>query len=524
MRLAAVIPMLGGCRGNLICEPPWSTQGLYVRVHNSEAYVNLVARAQSGVPHVACRAEAEISVQRRMWQESSSAQYRRVGGGRQSSLDARVQMVDKAINSVSGYYRVLGVGRGVDAEDCGTAAIAACNEAIDRWWAKELAVRPPDLGCRLAMDTERCPGPGGSFEPVALSDEPAVEPRTEPPLTTLVKKLDDSRTRRDAVNGLAQFFENAKIRAGGDVKSPAVVTLLDQIVGPLAKTYVEGDLEDKTRTRLIRLLAETRDARAGEAWKKALASYAPGKAGAEEDVQWAALAIGRAGYQEGAGALGEVFGKIDADVPESAEARQNVVAAMLELKSPSWKTLLVERIRRPLPRDDDRSPVHRNEAFWQSKAAEILGVLGDASATQPLVEVLVDDDKIDVAPAALEALVRLGEAGKLSPSPEAKKAFLAAYEKLGRGSTLALPQGQAWRPALLGAAAGFGDADLVGWLLKQAKSAKDPDAEQVRAAALSSAVKSMRRKDAAAVKAAVDKFGDDAAKAAMRAALQKLPE
>ena len=88
MWLAAVLPMLGGCRGTLICEPPWSTQGQYVRVRNSEAYVNLVARAQSEVPHVACRAEAEISVQRRMWQESSSAQYRRVGGGRQSSLDA----------------------------------------------------------------------------------------------------------------------------------------------------------------------------------------------------------------------------------------------------------------------------------------------------------------------------------------------------------------------------------------------------------------------------------------------------
>jgi HEAT repeat protein len=519
-----MLATLGGCRGALICEPPGSTQGLYVRVHNSDAYVKLLAQAQSEVPHVACRAEAEISVQRRMWQESSSAQYRRVGGGRQSSLDARVQMVDKAINSVSGYYRVLGVGRGVDAEDCGNAAIAACNEAIDRWWAKELAVRPPDLGCRLAQDTERCPGAGGSFDPVALSVEPEVAPRTEPPLTTLVKKLDDPRTRRDAVNGLAQFFENAKVRAGGDVKSPAVVTLLDQIVEPLAKTYVEGDLEDKARTRLIRLLAETRDVRAGQAWKKALTSYAPGKPGAEEDVKWAALAIGRAGYEEGAAALGEAFGKIDAEAPEAAEARQNVVAAMLELKSPSWKTLLVDRIRRPLPKDDDQSPLHRNEAFWQSKAAEILAALGDAGATQPLIDVLVDDDKADVAPAALEALVRLGDAGKLSASPESKKAFLGAYDKLGRGSTLALPQGQGWRPALLGAAAGFGDAELVGWLLKQVKSAKGPDADQVRAAALSSAIKSMRRKDAPAVRAVVEKFGNDAAKEAMRAALERLPD
>ena len=53
----------------------------------------------------------------------------------------------------------------------------------------------------------------------------------------MVKKLDDPHTRRDAVFGLAQFFENAKSRAEGDVKAPAVQALLDQIVDPLAKTY-----------------------------------------------------------------------------------------------------------------------------------------------------------------------------------------------------------------------------------------------------------------------------------------------
>src|SRR3954451_9290863 len=102
----AALAILSGCRGATICEPPWSTSGLFVRVHNSDGYLALVQRADSDVPHVACRAQADIPVQRRMWQESSSAQFKRTGGP-QSSLDARVEMVDKAVNSVSGYYRVL---------------------------------------------------------------------------------------------------------------------------------------------------------------------------------------------------------------------------------------------------------------------------------------------------------------------------------------------------------------------------------------------------------------------------------
>jgi HEAT repeat protein len=520
---ATALAVLSGCRGATICEPPGGTSGLFVRVHNSDAYVKQVTRADSEVPHVACRATADIPVQRRMWQESSSAQFSRRGGP-QSSYDARVLMVDKAVNSVVGYWRVLGLGRGIDADDCGTAALQACNEAIDRYWEKELAVRPLDVGCKLAVDRERCPGPGGSFEPVALAaEEPVPAPRTEPPLVTLVKKLDDARTRRDAVHGLAQFFDNAKTRAGGDVKAPAVVALLDQIVEPLSKAY-GSDLDEKTRARLIRLLAETLDVRAGRAWNQALTSYAPGKPGGEEDVRWAALAIGSTRYQEGASALGEAFGKIDASTPEGDEARKNVVTAMVALKSASWKAMLVERLRRPLPNDDDVSSARRSESFWQSKAAEILAEIGDPGATEPLLGVLVDSDKAEVAPAALEALVRLGEAGKLSPAAGAKKAYIGAYEKLSRGSTLARPDGTGWRPALLTAAAGFGDAELVPWLLKQAKSAKGAEAEQVRAAALSSAVKSMRRRDVPAVKAAVEKLGTAKDKDALRAALENVAE
>jgi hypothetical protein len=485
------------------------------------------------------------------------------------------------IGRYGGKYRVLGLGRGMSEDDCGKVAVAACEEAIDAYWRKQNASRPIGEPCRLLDDRDRCPAQGGyRAGPIASAEpEPTLATRGEPPLATLVKKLDDDKTRADAVKGIIQFFENAKKRADGDVANANVKTLLDQIVEPMAKAYTDGKLDEKTRNELIRFLADTRDARAGKAWITAL--------GTADDVEWAALGIGDAVYQEAAPALGEAFTKLEAGTPKGSKAGKNVQAAMLALKSPAWKALLLERVGRPLERpagasDAAKSTAYENELFWQTTSAEVLGELRDASATKSLLKVLLDPAKVDVAPAATlgivaigkdavpvlldvlagrdaelvelakskaadnggnakayvaAAAVALGEVGRveareplvkalkaadheanraalaraltqIAPSPDAVKAFQAAYEKLAPGAKA--------RPALLEASMRFYDPELVPWLLKQVKAAKGPDADVVRAAGLRAAVALTKDAQAPAVGQVVDKFGDGRVKETFR--------
>jgi hypothetical protein len=570
--IAAIAPVVG-CRSAPICEPPGSVAGVFTRVRNSDAYIQLIQQAESDVPHVGCRADGIVAVHRLIWQQTeiNGQNYSLPSGGSMGGgNDPRITLGTKNTHQAHGYFRIYGVGRGLDENDCAAAALAACDEEIDRYWRREGAVRPISTPCVIADANDRCPGPGGSFEPIAL--EPPA--RSEPPLVTLIKKLDDPKTRRDAVLGLEQFFENAKTRAHGDAADPGVKALLDRIVEPLAKTYAEADLDDTTRVKLIRFLGESRDPRAGRAWTKACASFSSGKPGTEEDVEWAALGIAATRHDESAAALGEAFTKLDADKPHGAEAQKSVRDAMLALKSPAWKSMLIERIRRPMAKETEQSSAHRNERFWQTTAAEVLGELGAADAVMPLLDVVVDPDKAEVAPAAARAIVRigkeavpvliqvlagasvgvhgaaaanaLGEIGsaearepmvkalkaadgdasraaiakqlpRLPASADAKKAFQTAYGKLAPGATIAL-SGAPARPALLDAAAGFYDPALVPWLLAQVKAAKGTDAAEVRVAGLRAAMKLMKRAQVAQVTAAVDAMGTAATKDAARVA------
>jgi HEAT repeat protein len=312
--------------------------------------------------------------------------------------------------------------------------MSACDEAIDAYWRKQNATRPIGEPCRVLEDRDRCPAQTG-YQPAPVASA-APAPRVEPQLPSLLKKLDDDRSRADAVKGIIQFFENAKARAGGDVANANVKTLLDQIIEPMTKAYTDGKLDEKTRIELIRFLADTRDARAGRAWIKALGS-------SEDDIEWAALGIGATVYQESAPALGEAFAKLEAGSPKGSNAAKNVQAAMFALKNPAWKALLLERVARPLEKpagasDAAKTRAYQNELFWQSTSAAVLGELRDAAATRALLKVLLDPAKSDVAPAAVFGIVRIGKdavpvlldalAGKDAEIVELSKSKAAANE------------------------------------------------------------------------------------------------
>ncbi|MEO7109305.1 MAG: hypothetical protein ABI183_02610, partial [Polyangiaceae bacterium] len=67
---------------------------------------------------------------------------------------------------------------------------------------------------------------------------------------TWVKRLDDPAQRAAAITRLSQFYEDAVTEAQGKRDDAKVQAVLADIVDPLTKTYLAGNLDDKTRVQL----------------------------------------------------------------------------------------------------------------------------------------------------------------------------------------------------------------------------------------------------------------------------------
>ncbi|HEX6766598.1 MAG TPA: hypothetical protein VF103_13990, partial [Polyangiaceae bacterium] len=77
-------------------------------------------------------------------------------------------------------------------------------------------------------------------------------------------------------------------------------------------------------------------------------------------------------------------------------------------------------------KDKNSFDEYRDQLFWQTTAAEVLGRIGDPQAVEPLFRVLLDPTKGDCSVTALLALVKLGK-----PSADAAAKLLKSdYEKL----------------------------------------------------------------------------------------------
>lgn len=232
-----------------------------------------------------------------------------------------------------------------------------------------------------------------------------------------IKRLDDPAMRPQAVKRLVLFFEDAMTRADKDRTQPHVKELLDKIVPPLTKTYMEGEtIDDRTKAEIIKLLADTRDERAKPAWIKALKDYKPNVT--ESDVRSAAKVIAETGVKdpEAMDAMIGVFIKFEAGSPKGSLIYMDFRNAMVEVSSPSWKPQLLERLNRPMEKleqsdrtNEDKVTDYRNEQFWQVTAAEILGNIKATDAIKPLFKTVVDPNKADIAATAIVAMVKMGK-------------------------------------------------------------------------------------------------------------------
>jgi hypothetical protein len=203
------------------------------------------------------------------------------------------------------------------------------------------------------------------------------------------------------------------MRSRQNADDAVVQGVLDEIVEPLANVYVEGNLERSTRVLVIRFLAETRDPRAGRAFIHACHGFATTTGPDEEDVQHASAAIAALKFQEAAPALIEAFAKVEAGTSKGSTASTSIRLAMMQLKSAAWKPVLLEKIGAPMDRptrsaDAEQVARYQTQIFWQQTSAELLGAFGDASATEPLLKVLMEKGKAEIAGPALIGIAKIG--------------------------------------------------------------------------------------------------------------------
>lgn len=235
-------------------------------------------------------------------------------------------------------------------------------------------------------------------------------------------KLDDAKWRPRAVKRLTQFLDDGLGKANNDMNDPSVKALEDTLVGPLTKAYVEnyGELDTQTRVELIKLLADFRDERAIPALNKAFEEFAkrPRTTSDEADIKWAVRAYGDMKKPELAAGVLAAFEKLEAHTQLGGITYKDYSKAMVSAPSPTWTSALIAKleveIKHPTSgktKEQQRDLIepYRDQAFWQVTAAQVLGEIGDPSAVEPLLKVLLDPSKGDIATTAILALVKIGK-------------------------------------------------------------------------------------------------------------------
>jgi hypothetical protein len=148
-----------GCQPVSVCGPAGKVSGQIVRAESSRDLATQPGQTSPESPqppYFACRSEAVIVAHVSYATDSArdsnpTGQYK---PGRDPRLHAGAENTGRG--DEKGEYRVLGIGRGVDRDDCGKTAVHACEDAVNEYFALNRAVRPLDVVCRLDENPEYC--------------------------------------------------------------------------------------------------------------------------------------------------------------------------------------------------------------------------------------------------------------------------------------------------------------------------------------------------------------------------------
>jgi hypothetical protein len=250
--------------------------------------------------------------------------------------------------------------------------------------------------------------------PVVLASAAVVGCADENDPKTWAKRLDDPAQRAPAIKRLEGFFNDAMSSASTPNKreDEKVKKILDDSVEPLAKTYITGGLDEKTRKDLIKLLGDMGDPRAASAYAKAFKDFEPGKN--DDDVKYASQGTTRLAQQGQAtdqglvDALWDCFAKFQ---PSKNNKSINLVKdlqnAVMVVKDKSYGAKAVEKLAAPVTDPKDPAQGMDQIQFWQTTAARLIGELKFTPGVKPLVKVLMTPTKGDLIFPVRLALTRM---------------------------------------------------------------------------------------------------------------------
>lgn len=269
---------------------------------------------------------------------------------------------------------------------------------------------------------------------------------------TWVKRLDDPAQRAPAIKRLEQFATDS-IRDEAKTKQ-----LKDDAVEPLTKAYVAGNLDDKTRKDLIKLLGDMGDVRAAPAYAKAFKEHEPGKN--DDDVKFSAQGVNRIVQakqpmdQGLADALWDCFAKFQPSKnTKSINLVKDLQGAVMAVKSPSYGPKAVEKLAAPVTDPKDPSQGMDQIQFWQSTSARLIGDLKFTPGIKPLVKVLLTPTKADLIFPVRLALSKMPKESEpvliaaLKGTDPDLAALAAAYPEKGFLPRIAEPLAYISRPA-----------------------------------------------------------------------------
>lgn len=233
-----------------------------------------------------------------------------------------------------------------------------------------------------------------------------------------IDKLEEPAWRARAVTRFERFFEDALTKNEKDPKAPEVQALIGKTIEPLTSLYVANadTLDSKTRVTLIKLLSGYRDKRAEPAFKRAFEDFAKSPRGGREDqdIKWAAIAVGDLKLESLAGPMLEAFGKFRASTQLGGVTYKDFNSALVEMPSKSWVGPLIAKIEVEVTRPQQKKDAnavgeYMDQQFWQTTAASLLGRIGDPAAVEPLIKVVLDPVKVDFHQTAVVSLIQLGK-------------------------------------------------------------------------------------------------------------------
>ena len=214
---------------------------------------------------------------------------------------------------------------------------------------------------------------------------------------TWVKRLDDPAQRAPAIKRLDEMFNGAMGQSNNNRDDPKVKAVVDDSIEGLAKTYVAGGLDEKTRKDLIKLIADMGDPRSAPALAKALKDYEAGKN--DEDVKYAAQGTMRLAQanklndQALIDALWECFSKFQPSKAKSINLVKDLQSAVKTVKHPSYGPKAVALLSAPVLKPDSPEEGMDQIQFWQLTAAQMIGDTKFTGGIVPLVKVLMTPSK-----------------------------------------------------------------------------------------------------------------------------------